>query len=102
GDTAHDGVGQVTMKSVGPCLALRHCSSQPFTACRDEPSRQLTMGSMAPARRNAVSRPHTGRRRNEAARHAVLVAAIELLGGPDGQDTTVEAIARAAGVGKQT
>ncbi|MFJ3086720.1 TetR/AcrR family transcriptional regulator [Streptomyces sp. NPDC086838] len=45
-------------------------------------------------------RPHTGRRRNEAARRAILDAALQLLG--EGGPVTVETIARAAGVGKQT
>ncbi|TRV80921.1 TetR/AcrR family transcriptional regulator [Streptomyces sp. 130] len=47
-------------------------------------------------------RPHTGRRRNEAARRAILDAALRLLGEGDGAPVTVETIARAAGVGKQT
>ncbi|WP_224756278.1 TetR/AcrR family transcriptional regulator [Streptomyces sp. col6] len=47
-------------------------------------------------------RPHTGRRRNEAARRAILDAALRLLGEGDGDPVTVETIARAAGVGKQT
>jgi AcrR family transcriptional regulator len=46
-------------------------------------------------------RPHTGRRRNEAARRAVLEAAADLLG-RSGEATTVDAIAAAAGVGRQT
>ncbi|MEU9444707.1 TetR/AcrR family transcriptional regulator C-terminal ligand-binding domain-containing protein [Streptomyces sp. NPDC048304] len=47
-------------------------------------------------------RPHTGRRRNEAARRAILTAALDLLADADGAPVTVETIARAAGVGKQT
>ncbi|MFF7357403.1 MULTISPECIES: TetR/AcrR family transcriptional regulator [Streptomyces] len=47
-------------------------------------------------------RPHTGRRRNEAARLAILDAALELLADADGAPVSVETIARAAGVGKQT
>ncbi|MFI2203025.1 TetR/AcrR family transcriptional regulator [Streptomyces sp. NPDC020192] len=47
-------------------------------------------------------RPHTGRRRNEAARRAILDAALELLADADGAPVSVETIARAAGVGKQT
>jgi AcrR family transcriptional regulator len=45
-------------------------------------------------------RPHTGRRRNEAARRAILDAALALLatGGP----LSVERLAATAGVGKQT
>lgn len=51
----------------------------------------------------AVSRrPHTGRRRNDAARRAVLAAAAELLGRPDGAATSIEEIAQVAGVSKHT
>jgi AcrR family transcriptional regulator len=47
-------------------------------------------------------RPHTGRRRNEAARDAILDVTFELLraGGVGG--LTIDAIAEAAGVGRQT
>jgi AcrR family transcriptional regulator len=48
------------------------------------------------------TRPHTGRRRNEAARRAILDAALRLLADADGAPVTVETIARKAGVGKQT
>ncbi|MFF8592182.1 TetR/AcrR family transcriptional regulator [Streptomyces sp. NPDC015220] len=48
------------------------------------------------------ARPHTGRRRNEAARRAILDAALHLLADSDGAPVSVETIARAAGVGKQT
>ncbi|WP_307787293.1 MULTISPECIES: TetR/AcrR family transcriptional regulator [Streptomyces] len=47
-------------------------------------------------------RQHTGRRRNEAARQAILDAALDLLADADGAPVSVETIARAAGVGKQT
>ncbi|WP_222854279.1 TetR/AcrR family transcriptional regulator [Fodinicola acaciae] len=47
-------------------------------------------------------RQHTGRRRNEAARQAILDAAADLLGQPDGAAVTIDMIAAAAGVGKQT
>ena len=52
--------------------------------------------------RKAVPRPHTGRRRNEAARSAVLDATAKLLRerGPEG--LTIDAIAREARVGRQT
>ncbi|WP_316520504.1 TetR/AcrR family transcriptional regulator [Kitasatospora brasiliensis] len=49
-----------------------------------------------------ATRPHTGRRRNEAAHRAILDAALRLLAESDGTPVTVDAIARAAGVGKQT
>ena len=47
-------------------------------------------------------RPHTGRRRNQAAREAVLAAAAGLLGRPGGEATSIEEIAQAAGVSKHT
>ncbi|MFD0688808.1 TetR/AcrR family transcriptional regulator [Actinomadura fibrosa] len=47
-------------------------------------------------------RPHTGRRRNEAARRAILDVAVELLGRTDDAPVTIDTIAAAAGVGKQT
>ncbi|MGW4244967.1 TetR/AcrR family transcriptional regulator C-terminal ligand-binding domain-containing protein [Nocardia sp. NPDC004722] len=47
-------------------------------------------------------RPHTGRRRNEATHQAILDAALRLLGESEGAAVTIDAIARAAGVGKQT
>lgn len=47
-------------------------------------------------------RRHTGRRRNEAARQAILDAALHLIGQADGAAVTVETIAAHAGVGKQT
>jgi AcrR family transcriptional regulator len=51
---------------------------------------------------DAAQRPHTGRQRNEAARQAILDAALELLGESAGAGVTVDAIAARAGVGKQT
>jgi AcrR family transcriptional regulator len=47
-------------------------------------------------------RPHTGRQRNEAARSAILNAALELLRDAGSAGLTIDAIAAAAGVGKQT
>lgn len=49
-----------------------------------------------------MERSHTGRRRNEAARRAILDATAELLAAPGGAEVTIERIAAAAGVGKQT
>lgn len=46
-------------------------------------------------------RPHTGRRRNDAARAAILDAAFRLLSNP-GEAVTIDAIAAEAGVGRQT
>ena len=50
----------------------------------------------------AIPRPHTGSRRNEEAEQAILRAAAELLADGDGALITVAAIARRAGVGRQT
>ena len=47
-------------------------------------------------------RPHTGRRRNDAAREAILDATFSLLSAPDADSLTIDAIAAAAGVGRQT
>lgn len=47
-------------------------------------------------------RPHTGRRRNEAARRSILDAAEELLADPAVTTITIDEIAKAAGVGRQT
>ena len=47
-------------------------------------------------------RPHTGRRRNDAAQEAILDAAFRLLSGPETEALTIDAIAAEAGVGRQT
>ncbi|WP_201449872.1 TetR/AcrR family transcriptional regulator [Nocardia caishijiensis] len=47
-------------------------------------------------------RVHTGRKRNDAARQAILDAVPALLAAADGTDITMTEIAAAAGVGKQT
>jgi AcrR family transcriptional regulator len=47
-------------------------------------------------------RPHTGRRRNDAAQDAILDATFRLLSGPDADSVTIDAIAAEAGVGRQT
>ncbi|WP_439674287.1 TetR/AcrR family transcriptional regulator [Embleya sp. MST-111070] len=47
-------------------------------------------------------RAHTGRRRNEDARRAILDAVLVLLAESGGAPVTIDTIARAAGVGKQT
>ncbi|MGW2372293.1 MULTISPECIES: TetR/AcrR family transcriptional regulator [Kitasatospora] len=54
------------------------------------------------AEQGPSTRPHTGRRRNEAAHRAILDAALRLLADSDGTPVTIDAIARTAGVGKQT
>ena len=47
-------------------------------------------------------RPHTGRRRNEAAREAILDAAFRLFSDPGTGVLTIDSIAAEAGVGRQT
>jgi AcrR family transcriptional regulator len=47
-------------------------------------------------------RPHTGRRRNEAARRAVLEATSRILAEQGAAGLSIEAIARRANVGRQT
>ena len=47
-------------------------------------------------------RAHTGRRRNEAAREAILDAAFRLLSDPSVEELTIDAIAAEAGSGRQT
>ncbi len=47
-------------------------------------------------------RPHTGRRRNEAARDAILDATFRLLSAPGAEPLTIDVIAAEAGVGRQT
>lgn len=49
-----------------------------------------------------MERPHTGRRRNEAAREAIIDAATALLQQVGYEGFTIERLARDAGVGKQT
>ena len=49
-----------------------------------------------------AGRPHTGRRRNDAARAAILAAAATLMAEGDLAGVTVDAIAARAGVGRQT
>jgi AcrR family transcriptional regulator len=47
-------------------------------------------------------RPHTGRRRNDAAKEAILDATFRLLTAPGTDGLTIDAIAAEAGVGRQT
>jgi AcrR family transcriptional regulator len=61
---------------------------------------QVPAGGQA-ARRPAV-RQHTGRRRNAAARDAILDVTFELLRTRGATGLTIDAIAEAAGVGRQT
>ena len=53
-------------------------------------------------RDDGLRRPHTGRRRNEAAREAILDAAFRLFSDPGTGVLTIDAIAAEAGVGRQT
>lgn len=47
-------------------------------------------------------RPHTGRRRNDAAKDAILDATFRLVSDPGTESLTIDAIAAEAGVGRQT
>ena len=51
---------------------------------------------------NGPRRPHTGRRRNDAAQDAILDATFRLLSAPQNEPLTIDAIAAEAGVGRQT
>ena len=70
-------------------------------SARRPPTPALEAADAAP-RTEAARRPHTGRRRNEAARRAVLDATWEILRERGAEGLTIEAIARTAGVGRQT
>jgi AcrR family transcriptional regulator len=59
-------------------------------------------GPSARTVRRAVPRPHTGRRRNPAARDAILDVTFDLLRTQGTSGVTIDAIAEAAGVGRQT
>jgi AcrR family transcriptional regulator len=50
----------------------------------------------------SARRPHTGRRRNDAAREAILDATFRLLSRPGAEPVTIDAIAAEAQVGRQT
>jgi AcrR family transcriptional regulator len=60
------------------------------------------MGKLCDMDASAPRRPHTGRRRNDAARDAILDAAFRLLSDPQVEALTIEAIAAEADVGRQT
>src|SRR5689334_19605183 len=64
------------------------------------PSRQIDM--LPGMDGGAPRRPHTGRRRNDAAREAILDAAFRLISDPGTEGVTIDAIAAEAGVGRQT
>ena len=60
------------------------------------------MGKLCGMDASAPRRPHTGRRRNDAARDAILDAAFRLLSDPRADALTIDAIAAEADVGRQT
>src|SRR6516164_6948275 len=60
------------------------------------------MGRLPVVEEMTPRRPHTGRRRNEAARDAILDAAFRLLSQPATEPLTIDVIAAEAGVGRQT
>jgi AcrR family transcriptional regulator len=63
----------------------------------------MSSTARGPAHRRSVSpRPHTGRRRNAAARDAILDVTFDLLRDQGTGGVTIDAIAEAAGVGRQT
>jgi AcrR family transcriptional regulator len=70
----------------------------------------MSTGTADPAGRRAArphtgrraARPHTGRRRNAAARDAILDVTFDLLRTGGAAGLTIDAIAEAAGVGRQT
>jgi AcrR family transcriptional regulator len=67
--------------------------------------RQVAMprtGKAAVRVQAAHARPHTGRRRNEAVRRAILGAALAILREGNMRDLTIGGIAERAGVGRQT
>src|ERR1700759_1420614 len=69
---------------------------------RDFESRQTVMVAGMDEGGAAATRPHTGRRRNEAARAAILDATVDLLRAGGLNALTIDAVAQAAGVGRQT
>src|SRR6185437_9666123 len=69
---------------------------KPYRYCE---SRQI---GRLPGMDDGPRRPHTGRRRNDAAQEAILDAAFRLLSDPGSEAVTIDAIAAEAGVGRQT
>ncbi|MEV6258846.1 TetR/AcrR family transcriptional regulator C-terminal ligand-binding domain-containing protein [Nocardia sp. NPDC051929] len=61
-----------------------------------------TSGGTDNAPASTMRRRHTGRRRNEEARQAILHSAIALLTAPHSSTITMDALAKEAGVGVQT
>jgi AcrR family transcriptional regulator len=62
----------------------------------------MSSPTSGPGQHRPVPRPHTGRRRNDAAREAILDATFGLLRAQGTGGVTIDAIAEAAGVGRQT
>jgi AcrR family transcriptional regulator len=79
-----------------PLFVETDCLCKSYRYCR---SRQIDkLAAMADTPR----RPHTGRRRNDAAQAAILDATYRLVIGPGTEALTIDAIAAEAGVGRQT
>jgi AcrR family transcriptional regulator len=72
------------------------CLYKLYRYCR---SRQI---DKLPVMDDGPRRPHTGRRRNDAAQEAILDAVFRLLSDPAAESITIDAIAAEAGVGRQT
>jgi AcrR family transcriptional regulator len=68
----------------------------------EETDGELSEDACRPRRPRRPRRPHTGRRRNDAAREAILDATFDLMYTGEADNITIDAIARAAGVGRQT
>jgi AcrR family transcriptional regulator len=62
----------------------------------------MSSPTSGPEPHRPAPRPHTGRRRNDAAREAILDATFDLLRAQGTGGVTIDAIAEAAGVGRQT
>jgi AcrR family transcriptional regulator len=62
----------------------------------------MSSSASGPGPHQPAPRPHTGRRRNAAARDAILDATFDLLRAQGTGGVTIDAIAEAAGVGRQT
>jgi AcrR family transcriptional regulator len=62
----------------------------------------MSSSTSGPGPHQPAPRPHTGRRRNTAARDAILDATFDLLREQGASGVTIDAIAVAAGVGRQT
>jgi AcrR family transcriptional regulator len=99
GQPPGEGVGDASMEEAG-AAAFAFVGASGHAVSIVETSGlvngQASLQAMTPRR------PHTGRRRNDAAERAILHAAAELLAADGGGPISVAAIAERAGVGKQT